>query len=71
MSDMKPNTLCKHCRQWLLSSIKFPCRACDNEGRSPHPYPGEKIKNYYKRHPKLDPIINIKLVEEKKKEMGL
>ncbi len=40
---------CKRCQYYLVHSIKFPCRACDNEDRSPHPHLGEKIKNYFRR----------------------
>lgn len=43
------NTPCKRCRFYLLHSIKFPCRACNNEERVARPYPGEKIKNYFKK----------------------
>jgi len=71
MSEMKADTPCKACKYWACGLWDFPCRACSNEGRSMHPYPGDKMGNHYKRHPKMDIIRNLRLEQEKKREMGL
>ena len=71
MSKHHPNTLCKNCKNWAVGLWEFPCRACDNEGRQAHPFRDEKVKNYFKRAKGKPIYINDRLVDEKKREMGL
>lgn len=68
---MHPNTQCKNCKFWPVGLWDYPCRACDNEGRSPHPFGGEKIRNYFKRDPKKPAYVSEKVAEKKRREMGM
>ena len=71
MSELHTNKYCKNCVHWARGLWDYPCRACNNEGRGAHPYPGDIIKNYYRRDPKKPAYVSDRFAENKRREMGL